>query len=167
MENKVSAQYILIWLYCVLFISRICGAVQNEIEQHGKNFENVTDYFNSIFWADKISTDLKRNPGGFWNMLFFIGIAVSEIITRELDNYDPKEIVIDEWVGMWIALYLVPHSIFWGLVSFFLFRFFDIFKPGPVQIMDDIHSPIGVMLDDVVAGIITFLLMQSFTYYFS
>ena len=97
--------------------------------------------------------------------LFFIGIAVSEIITRELDNYDPKEIVIDEWVGMWIALYLVPHSIFWGLVSFFLFRFFDIFKPGPIQIMDDIHSPIGVMLDDVVAGILALLVTQSLMYY--
>lgn len=97
--------------------------------------------------------------------LFFIGIAVSEIITRELDNYDPKEIVIDEWVGMWIALYLVPHSIFWGLVSFFLFRFFDIFKPGPVQIMDDIHSPIGVMLDDVIAGILALLVTQSLMYY--
>ena len=97
--------------------------------------------------------------------LFFIGIAVSEIITRELDNHDPKEIVIDEWVGMWIALYLVPHNIFWGLVSFFLFRFFDIFKPGPVQIMDNIHSPIGVMLDDVVAGILALLVTQSLMYY--
>ena len=97
--------------------------------------------------------------------LFFIGIAVSEIITRELDNHDPKEIVIDEWVGMWIALYLVPHSLFWGFVSFFLFRFFDIFKPGPVQIMDDIHSPIGVMLDDVVAGILALLVTQSLMYY--
>ena len=97
--------------------------------------------------------------------LFFIGIAVSEIITRELDNHDPKEIVIDEWVGMWIALYLVPHNIFWGLVSFLLFRFFDIFKPGPVQIMDDIHSPIGVMLDDVVAGILALLVTQSLMYY--
>ena len=97
--------------------------------------------------------------------LFFIGIAVSEIITRELDDHDPKEIIIDEWVGMWIALYLVPHSLFWGFVSFFLFRFFDIFKPGPVQIMDDIHSPIGVMLDDVVAGILALLVTQSLMYY--
>ena len=97
--------------------------------------------------------------------LFFIGIAVSEIITRELDNHDPKEIVIDEWVGMWIALYLVPNNIYLGLLSFFLFRFFDIFKPGPVQIMDDIHSPIGIMLDDVVAGILTLLVTQSLMYY--
>ena len=97
--------------------------------------------------------------------LFFIGIAVSEIITGELDSHDPKEIIIDEWVGMWIALYLVPHGTFWGLVSFFLFRFFDIFKPGPVQIMDDIHSPIGVMLDDVVAGILALLVTQSLMYY--
>jgi phosphatidylglycerophosphatase A len=97
--------------------------------------------------------------------LFFVGISVSEIITRELKNHDPKEIVIDEWVGMWISLYLVPHSIFWGLISFLLFRFFDILKPGPVQIMDDIHSPIGVMLDDVVAGILALLVTQSLMYY--
>ncbi len=98
--------------------------------------------------------------------LFFLGIAVSEIITKELNDHDPSEIVIDEWVGMWIALYLVPHDILWGLVSFFLFRFFDIFKPGPVQVMDDIHSPIGVMMDDVVAGILALLVTQSLMYYF-
>ena len=97
--------------------------------------------------------------------LFFAGISVVEIITRESNNHDPKEIVIDEWVGMWISLYLVPHSIFWGLISFLLFRFFDILKPGPVQIMDDIHSPIGVMLDDVVAGILALLVTQSLMYY--
>ena len=97
--------------------------------------------------------------------LFFVGISVSEIITRELNNHDPKEIVIDEWVGMWISLYLVPHSICWGLVSFSLFRFFDIFKPGPIQIMDDLHSPIGVMLDDVIAGILALFVTQSLMYY--
>ena len=97
--------------------------------------------------------------------IFYLGIAVSDILIEAWDESDPKAIVIDEWVGMWIALYLVPQSIFWGLVSFFLFRFFDIFKPGPVQIMDDIHSPIGVMLDDVVAGILALLVTQSLMYY--
>ena len=97
--------------------------------------------------------------------IFFIGIAVSVILTKEWQQKDPKEIVIDEWVGMWIALYLCPHDFKWGLVSFLFFRIFDIFKPGPIQLMDDMDDPIGVMMDDVVAGILACLVTQSILYF--
>ena len=97
--------------------------------------------------------------------LFFIGIAVSAILTKELDQKDPKEIVIDEWVGMWVALYLCPHDFKWGMVAFLFFRIFDIFKPGPVQLMDDMEAAPGVMMDDVVAGILACLVTQSILYY--
>ena len=97
--------------------------------------------------------------------LFFIGIAVSTILIEAWDEKDPKEIVIDEWVGMWISLYLVPHTILWGFVSFFFFRLFDILKPGPVQMMDDMDDSIGVMMDDVVAGILACLVTQSLLYF--
>jgi len=97
--------------------------------------------------------------------IFFIGIAVSSILIEEWNEKDPKAIVIDEWVGMWISLYLVPHDILWGLVAFALFRFFDIFKPGPVQSMDDMDDAIGVMMDDVVAGILACLVTQSLLYF--
>ena len=62
---------------------------------------------------------------------------------------------------MWIGLYLVPHDIKWGFVSFGFFRLFDIFKPGPVKVMDDLDDAIGVMMDDVVAGILACLVTQS------
>ena len=97
--------------------------------------------------------------------LFFIGIAVSTILTKELDQKDPKEIVIDEWVGMWIALYLCPHDFKWGMVAFLFFRIFDIFKPGPVQLMDYMDDAAGIMMDDVVAGILACLVTQSILYY--
>jgi len=93
--------------------------------------------------------------------IFFLGIACSEIIVRTDNLKDPQFIVIDEWVGMWIGLYLVEHDFFWGLAAFFCFRIFDIFKPGPIGEMDKMEGGIGVMMDDVVAGIITCLLMQS------
>ena len=96
--------------------------------------------------------------------IFFVGIAVSTLLIEAWNKKDPKEIVIDEWVGMWISLYLVPHEIIWGLVSFFLFRLFDILKPGPVQVMDDMDDSIGVMMDDVVAGILACLVTQSLLY---
>ena len=71
--------------------------------------------------------------------LYFIGIAESEILTKEWNKKDPKEIVFDEWVGMWIALYLCPHDYKWGIVAFLFFRLFDILKPGPVQVLSLIH----------------------------
>ena len=98
--------------------------------------------------------------------LFFIGIAVSTILIEAWNEKDPKEIVIDEWVGMWISLYLVPHTILWGFVAFFFFRLFDILKPGPVQMMDDMDDSIGVMMDDVVAGILACLVTQSLLYFY-
>ena len=98
--------------------------------------------------------------------VFFIGIAVSTVLIDTWNEKDPKEIVIDEWVGMWISLYLVPHSILWGFVAFFFFRVFDILKPGPVQVMDDMDDAIGVMMDDVVAGILACLVTQSLLYFY-
>lgn len=97
--------------------------------------------------------------------LFFIGIAVATILIEAWNEKDPKEIVIDEWVGMWISLYLVPHTILWGFVAFLFFRLFDILKPGPVQMMDDMDDSIGVMMDDVVAGILACLVTQSLLYF--
>ena len=93
--------------------------------------------------------------------ILFAGIAATEILIKAWDDTDPKAVVIDEWVGMWIALYLVPHDIKWGVVAFLFFRLFDILKPGPIQIMDDMHDAIGVMMDDVAAGILACLVTQS------
>ena len=97
--------------------------------------------------------------------IFFLGIACSEIIVSTSKIKDPQFIVIDEWVGMWIGLYLVEHSILWGLSAFFCFRLFDIFKPGPIGEMDKLDGGIGVMMDDVVAGILTCILMQSLSHF--
>ena len=98
-------------------------------------------------------------------ILFFVGVAVSTIHSEVIKKDDPSEIVIDEWVGQWIALWLIPHSFYWGFASFVLFRFFDISKLGPVQGMDDIKSGTGIMMDDVVAGILALLVTKSLHYF--
>ena len=98
-------------------------------------------------------------------ILFFVGVAVSTIHSEVIKKDDPSEIVIDEWVGQWIALWLIPHSFYWGFASFILFRFFDISKLGPVQGMDDIKSGTGIMMDDVIAGILALLVTQSLYYF--
>ena len=100
-------------------------------------------------------------------VLFFIGVAVSQVLIDDWKEDYPSVIIIDEWVGQWIGLWLVPHDIVWGLVSFFWFRVFDILKPVPVQKMDDIKSGIGVMMDDAVAGILALFMTQSLYYFWT
>jgi phosphatidylglycerophosphatase A len=66
---------------------------------------------------------------------------------------DPSIVVIDEIVGMWISLFLLPVSIPAIVIAFFAFRGFDIIKPPPARQLEKIPDGWGIMLDDVVAGI--------------
>lgn len=95
---------------------------------------------------------------------FFLGVWATEVETRGSDNHDPSEIVIDEVCGQWIALLPVMFgaaatgatlSALWPgwVAAFVLFRLFDITKWGPIGWADRKAGPIGVMLDDVIAGV--------------
>ena len=107
---------------------------------------------------------------------FYFGLKATENYSTQTQSHDASEIVVDEVVGQFIAL--LPVAIgatkmgvaierLWPgwLAAFVLFRSFDIFKPGPIGEMDEMEGGIGVMMDDVVAGIITCLLMQSLSYF--
>ncbi len=92
-----------------------------------------------------------------------IGFGTSETYSRNTGKEDPKEVVIDELVGQWLALAFINPKIWWHwLLAFALFRLFDIIKPFPVDYFDKkIKGGIGIMLDDIAAGImaaLTFLL---------
>lgn len=108
--------------------------------------------------------------GGPWALgaaiviFFLIGLWATGRYTAQTGVEDPSEVVIDEVVGMWIAM--LPVSIGaaatgaeilalypgW-IAAFFLFRLFDIVKMGPVRWADDRNDALGVMLDDVFAGL--------------
>ncbi|HEV8538491.1 MAG TPA: phosphatidylglycerophosphatase A [Bacteroidota bacterium] len=66
---------------------------------------------------------------------------------------DPSIIVIDEIVGMWVSLFLLPKSIWIICTAFCLFRAYDIMKPPPARQLEKIPDGWGIMLDDVAAGI--------------
>jgi phosphatidylglycerophosphatase A len=66
---------------------------------------------------------------------------------------DPSIVVIDEIVGMWIAMFAIPLSLTSVVVAFVLFRVFDIVKPYPAKQVEQYQNGWGIMLDDVVAGI--------------
>ncbi|MEM9696071.1 MAG: phosphatidylglycerophosphatase A, partial [Myxococcota bacterium] len=73
---------------------------------------------------------------------------------RRTKSKDPSEVVIDELAGCLIALLMVPTGLGWTVAAFVLFRLFDIFKPFPVNYIDE-RAPgaWGVMFDDVLAGV--------------
>ncbi|TPE53156.1 phosphatidylglycerophosphatase A family protein [Amaricoccus solimangrovi] len=97
--------------------------------------------------------------------LFLVGFWAVRIETADDPAKDPGEFVVDEVVGQWIALFPLsaglwamgaPPALFpWpGWVGgFLMFRLFDIWKPWLVGRADRLHSPLGLMLDDVVAGL--------------
>lgn len=96
-------------------------------------------------------------------VVFGLGWWLAAQITAGATDPDPSWIVIDEVAGMWLALWPVslgaqmagvPMTALWpGWVTAVLaFRLFDIWKPGPVGWADRLHSPLGLMLDDLIAG---------------
>ncbi|MFK7808659.1 MAG: phosphatidylglycerophosphatase A [Saprospiraceae bacterium] len=73
---------------------------------------------------------------------------------------DPSRVVIDETIGVWIGMFGLPITWQWLLAAFVLFRFFDIAKPLGIRKLEAIPGGWGVMLDDVLAGIYTLIVLQ-------
>ena len=89
-------------------------------------------------------------------LLFYsiISYFLIKICIKNVTNKDPKYIVADEHIGQSIALIFCDQNIFDYLFSFILFRFFDIVKPFPINLIDKkVKNAYGVILDDVLAGI--------------
>ena len=104
----------------------------------------------------------------FLVLILIYSIILIDKLIHKFKKKDPNEIVIDEFIGQSIplvAIYFIPQSFFleylnpngidlWYLSSFITFRLFDIFKPWPISIVDKkIKNGIGVMLDDIIAGV--------------
>ena len=87
----------------------------------------------------------------------------------EFKSEDPQEIVIDEVVGQMLVLLAVPvyetlyplPIIYYCIGAFFLFRLFDIWKPYPVNYVDDnVGGSLGIMLDDIIASVYSILILS-------
>lgn len=92
---------------------------------------------------------------------FVLGVWACEVSDRRLGMHDQGALVWDEVIGMWITLFAAPLHWWWIVVGFALFRLFDIWKPWPVSWADRrVHGGLGVMLDDVVAGLYALVVLQ-------
>ena len=112
-------------------------------------------------------------------IIFIFSFSAITAHTKDIENKDPREIIIDEFIGQSIPIYLyeISHgtekssdeAIFFYGVCFILFRFFDILKPFPVSFFDkNFKNSFGVIMDDVCAGfyvvlsLICFMVLSSY-----
>lgn len=89
-----------------------------------------------------------------------VGVKICQVTSDDMKVHDHGSIVWDEFTGLWITMLVVPLLSLnamdwkWLLTGFVLFRFFDMVKPWPIGWLDKrVHGGLGIMLDDVVAGV--------------
>lgn len=91
--------------------------------------------------------------------LFFIGAWSSTVAEKEW-GHDSNKVVVDEWLGMSVALFALPFSWVNYAIAFVLFRIFDIAKPFYIRRAEAVPKGWGVMLDDLLAGIYSALILH-------
>lgn len=90
----------------------------------------------------------------FTLLCFVCGIFICQYTAQALGEHDHPAIVWDEVAGYLIAMIAAPSGWLWALLGFGLFRLFDIWKPWPIRVIDrSVHGGLGIMLDDVLAGV--------------
>lgn len=88
------------------------------------------------------------------------GIWICSAAAKLLGEHDFGGIVWDEIAGLLITMWLVPFSWYTLILGFVLFRFFDILKPWPIKWIDQkVEGGLGIMLDDVLAGVFSGLIL--------
>lgn len=94
------------------------------------------------------------------NLIIFLLFCILSIwaagrATRIFQSKDPQKVVVDEVIGQLIVFLFVPFDISWKLVvaGFLLFRLFDIWKPYPIDSLQNLPAGIGVCADDILAGV--------------
>jgi len=150
MINKIN--YLFVTLFGIGKIKKIPGSFASLA---------TTLFLFLLFHILKISPDFVLI---FVIIVFFISLYAVNFFIKDLDNKDPKEVVIDEFIGQSIpiCLYEIAHEgvketsqvLTFYFIMFILFRIFDIAKPYPVSYYDKkFKNSFGVIMDDVCAGL--------------
>ena len=113
-----------------------------------------------VYFTSASSITLHLTPVSlFTASLLVLGTLAAQQVEPEWGK-DSYRVVIDEVAGMWISLLFIPITASNLLVALILFRFFDIAKPFGIRSMEQLPGGVGVMMDDVLAGIYANVLLQ-------
>lgn len=132
-----------------------CGYVPRAPGTAGSLAAALLAFLAVHFWGAPAHTPLMAGAA-----LFLPGVWAAGRVERILGRQDPNLVVVDEVAGQWIGLAGAP-GLGWksALVGFLLFRCFDIWKPFPVRLLERLPEGWGIMLDDVMAGLYTALVL--------
>ena len=99
-------------------------------------------------------------------LIFLLPVAIwgAGRYEASTDRQDPPEIVVDEWVGQFICLIGVEPSLSALVAGFFLFRIFDIIKLPAIRRLEDLPGGVGIVADDVAAGILGRVILFGLSY---
>ncbi|GJQ64035.1 MAG: phosphatidylglycerophosphatase A [Melioribacteraceae bacterium] len=123
--------------------------------------------FASGTWGSIVATIIFFIPG-FENIyvilpltviLFFWGIRIGDKFERQYGK-DPSQLTLDEVVGTWITYLFLPKDIIIIGIAFVLWRILDIIKPPPARQAENLNGGLGIMLDDVISGFYSFIIMH-------
>lgn len=104
---------------------------------------------------------------GFVVTFVFFSVLICTLYESHHDGHDRQEIVIDEIAGYLVASMWLPHSLLSWTLSFVLFRIFDMLKPFPISYLDEkVEGGLGVVADDIAAGLFTNFILQVFFRYY-
>ncbi|HEV8160344.1 MAG TPA: phosphatidylglycerophosphatase A, partial [Pyrinomonadaceae bacterium] len=107
-------------------------------------------------WADAQITAWIHAVNLILFLLFcLLGIWAANRAVKIFQNKDPQQAVVDEVIGQLITFLFVPFAVSWHFVlaGFLLFRLFDIWKPYPIDSLQNLPAGIGVCADDILAGV--------------
>lgn len=91
---------------------------------------------------------------------FFFGVISSGKFEKHSGMKDPSCVIIDEFVGMIVVFFMIPMTFVSMLAGFLIFRFLDIFKPFPIRSLEKFNGGWGIMLDDLIAGILANIFLR-------
>jgi len=93
-------------------------------------------------------------------LISLIGVIAADTVARAEERKDPQKVVIDEIAGQILTFAWVPLSVWTLLAGFLLFRAFDIWKPYPIRKLEHLPNGVGVLADDLLAGVFACLSLQ-------
>ena len=117
---------------------------------------NIGVYFLQKSWtAEQITAWIDATNVIIFIVFCLIGIWASGRATQLFQNKDPQKVVVDEVIGQLLVFMFIPFDVHWYYVAagFLLFRLFDIWKPYPIDSLQNLPAGIGVCADDILAGV--------------